>query len=92
MVTPLGARKGTVKWGEAGALPSACERAEAARLDVDAAVSVGLVLVRRAGLHLGETLIGSDGVDLHPALPGVLLRTGWLKGRRCVSESLKQAA
>lgn len=53
-------------------LPIACERGKAARLDVDSAVSVWLILVRWAGLHLWETLISCDGVDLHPALPSLL--------------------
>lgn len=59
-------------------LPFARERSEAARLDVDAAVSVGLVLVRGARLHFREALISRDGVDLDPALPGLLLTSGRL--------------
>lgn len=60
-------------------LPFASERRKAARLDVYAAVSVGLILMRRAGLHLGEALIGRNGVDLDPALPVLLLTSGRLK-------------
>lgn len=66
---------------DGGILPFARERSEAARLDVDAAVSVGLVLVGGARLHLREALIGRDGVDLHPALPGLLLTAGRLGTR-----------
>lgn len=65
--------------GRAAVLPFASERREAARLDVDAAVSVGLVLMGRAGLHFGEALIGRDGVDLDPTLPRLFLTGGWLK-------------
>lgn len=65
--------------GRATVLPFASERREAARLDVDAAVSVGLILMRRAGLHFGEALVGRDGVDLDPALPRLFLIGGGLK-------------
>lgn len=61
------------------AAPFARQRGEAARLDVDPAVSVGLVLVGRTGLHLGETLISCYGVDLHPSLPAFPLRAGRLQ-------------
>lgn len=73
--------------GEArGWLPVACERRKAACLDVDSADSVGLVLVRWTGLHLGETLIGRDGVDLHPTFPGLLLSVGRLRwGKKTIS-------
>lgn len=62
-----------------GCLPIACERGKAARLDVNSAVSVGLVLVRRTWLHLGKTLISCNGVNLHPALPGLFLIARWLQ-------------
>lgn len=61
------------------ALPFARKRGEAACLDVYPAVSVGLILVRRTGLHLGETFISGDGVNLHPSLPGLPL---WRRGLR----------
>lgn len=63
----------------AAALPFARKRGEAACLDVYPAVSVGLILVRRTGLHLGETFISGDGVNLHPSLPGLPL---WRRGLR----------
>lgn len=60
-------------------LPITCEGGKAACLDVYSAVSVGLILVRWTGLHLGETFIGCDGVNLYPALPGLLLSGGRLQ-------------
>ena len=62
-------------------LPVARQRGEAACLYVDPLVAVGLVLVRGAGLHLGEALVRRDGVHLHPPLPAVLLPTGGLVRR-----------
>ena len=59
-------------------LPVARERGEAACLYVYPLVAVGLILVRGAGLHLGEALVRRNGVHLHPALPAVLLPTGGL--------------
>ena len=37
--------------------------------------------MRRTGLHFGETLIGRNGVDLHPTFPRLFLPTRWLKGQ-----------
>lgn len=74
-------------------LPIACEGGKAACLNVDPAVSVGLILVRWTGLHLGETLISCDGVNFHPALPGLLLsgrRLQWGKRERQRAAKIKQ--